>query len=67
MEGFRPTKYWIVLEGDKPTTDPKSGGTLIFNSPAEAGKTADYRRKDSKKKGQHIQVKVAAIMVIRGM
>lgn len=67
MEGFQPTKFWIVIEGDKPTTDPKSGGILIFNTPASAGKTADYRRRVSKKKGINIQIRVKTIMIISGM
>lgn len=67
MEGFQPTKFWIVIEGDKPTIDPKSGGILIFNTPASAGKTADYRRRVCKKKGLSTQIKVKAIMIISGM
>lgn len=67
MEGFRPSKFWIVIEGDQATRDPKSGGILMFNAPADAGKTADYRRRTCKKQGRNVQVKVKAIMVITGM
>ena len=67
MEGFHPSKFWIVSEGDKPRVDPKSGGILLFTTPADAGKTADYRRRACKKKRLNVQVKVRAVMVITGM